>query len=92
MAFLINRVASLVVVGLYVAGAAFGGGLKAVVLVVIFSLLPLACIWFPDEMGSVAYMRGVPLNETPGGLVIAGGWLVLLLPITAALILTLRSG
>ena len=46
-------------------------------------LFPLACIWFGDEMGDyVGTLPGPAINRrTPGGLVKAGGWVLLLLPV-----------
>lgn len=46
-------------------------------------LLPLACIWYGDEMGDyVGTLPGPAINKpTPGGLVKAGGWVLLLMPI-----------
>ena len=46
-------------------------------------LFPLACIWFGDEMGDyVGALPGPAINRrTPGGLVKAGGWVLLLIPI-----------
>jgi hypothetical protein len=45
-------------------------------------LLPLACIWFGDEMGDYIGMLPMPgiTKPTPGGLVRLGGWFVLLIP------------
>ena len=89
MANLVSRVLSIVVVAGYFVVALATGGLVPSVTVVLLSLLPLACIWFPEVMGSLAYIKGMPMNETPEGFVVAGGWLVLLLPIYAPFFLRL---
>ena len=46
-------------------------------------LLPLACIWFADEMGEyVGVLPGPAINhKSPAWMVKAGGWLLLLLPV-----------
>lgn len=46
-------------------------------------ILPLACIWFADAMGSYIgpTSSGAITSPTPGWLVCIGGWLVLLLPV-----------
>jgi hypothetical protein len=46
-------------------------------------VFPLMCIWFGDEMGEyVGRLPGPAIDKpTPGGLVRAGGWVLLLLPI-----------
>lgn len=45
-------------------------------------VFPLLCIWFGDEMGEyVGKLPGPAINKTsPGSLVQAGGWVLLLLP------------
>ena len=46
-------------------------------------LLPLACIWFADEMGEyVGVLPGPAINhKSPAWMVKVGGWLLLLLPV-----------
>ena len=48
----------------------------------IFLLLPMACIWFGEEMGALTgVMRGQYVGaESPGWLVALLGWVILLLP------------
>ena len=87
-----NRLLSLVVAVGYLVAAFYGGGWELVWRVGIFLILPLACIWFGDEMGSytgVGMGRGAITSTTPGWLVTAGGWLLLLVPVILALVLTL---
>ena len=45
-------------------------------------LLPLACIWFADELGEyVGTFPGPEVNrKSPGWMVKLGGWILLLLP------------
>lgn len=66
------------------------GSLESAVRLALFLMLPLACIWFPDGMGSltgVAFGLGRPTitHKTPGDFVALGGWLLLLCPIAVAL-------
>ena len=46
-------------------------------------LLPLACIWFADELGEyVGVLPGPAINQkSPAWMVKIGGWLLLLLPV-----------
>lgn len=47
-----------------------------------YFLLPLACIWYGDEMGEyVGTLPGPAINKpTPGWMVKLGGWFLLFLP------------
>src|SRR5215204_4316286 len=47
-----------------------------------FLLLPLACIWFGDELGDYIGMLPGPgiCKPSPGWMVRLGGWFLLLLP------------
>jgi hypothetical protein len=47
-----------------------------------YFILPLACIWYGDEMGDyVGTLPGPAINRrTPGWMVKLGGWFLLLLP------------
>ena len=47
-----------------------------------FLLLPLACIWFADELGDyIGILPGPGISKrTPGWMVRLGGWFLLLLP------------
>ncbi len=68
-----------------------GGGL--LLRVACFLILPMACIWYGDAMGSITGpMTGLLFSgssitkESPGCLVAFVGWIVLLLPVIALLI------
>lgn len=55
----------------------------------LFLILPLACIWFGEAMGGytgIGMGRGAITTKTPGCLVTAGGWLLLLIPAIIGLI------
>ena len=84
------RLLSLIVAAGYIAFRLFEAQPPSLNAAVIMALLlcisflfPLACIWFGDEMGDYVGMLPGPgiSKRTPGGLVKAGGWVLLLLPI-----------
>lgn len=84
-----SRFLSFVVAVGYLIAAYFGGGWELVWRAAIFLILPLACIWFGDAMGSytgIGMGRGAITSPTPGWLVALGGWLLLLMPVIAATI------
>ena len=85
---MIGRVLSLVVALLYLTAAFLGGGAETAFKMLLFIILPLACIWFSDAMGSyTGVMRGQSISTTtPGCLVAFGGWLVLMLPVIIGII------
>lgn len=65
------------------------GRIGAVLVVAAYLLIPLLCIWFSDEMGNyIGALPGPAVNKsTPGCLVSLGGWLLLLFPAIAFLIM-----
>jgi hypothetical protein len=87
-----SRIISGVIALIYLVVAYLGDGGEAAFKVGIFLVLPLACIWFGEEMGNYSgmLMGGGPMNPTPGWLVAAGGWLLLLLPVILAAIFGLK--
>lgn len=84
-----SRVASAVLTVVYVAVASKSGAVVAVKMLR-FCLLPLACIWFPDALGSLA--RGRIARTSPRSFVRFLGWTVLLLPVIMTIIVTLGLG
>jgi hypothetical protein len=78
-----NRTLSGLLAALYVIGAYMAAGVEGTLKVVAFVILPLACIWFADEMGDYIgpTSSGAITSPTPGILVCLGGWLLLLLPV-----------
>jgi hypothetical protein len=81
---MIGRIISLVLSGLYVVGAYWAGGGESFGKALIFCLLPLACIWFPDDVGEYTG-NGLTLPsitaESPGCVMKVVGWVLLLFPI-----------
>lgn len=69
----------------YMALAIATGGEQECLEVVLFSVLPIACIWFPEVLGDYtgyAMMRGPAITSgSPPGCVSVIGWLLLLLPV-----------
>ena len=88
-----SRIISSGIALVYLVVASVGGGGVAALKVAIFLILPLACIWFSEPMGNYSgmLMGGGPMTPTPGWLVAAGGWLLLLLPVILAAILSLKQ-
>jgi hypothetical protein len=89
MGTLVNRGLSLIVYVGYIAAAYHGVGGLLAAKVAIPLLLPMACIWFPDAMGSftgVMHYQAITA-PTPPFLVCAGGWLLLVgVPVVVYLI------
>jgi hypothetical protein len=67
--------------GFYLALGIFGGG-ECFFQVMLFLVLPMFCIWFPEEVGGfTGRMRMRHINSTsPACLVSFMGWLFLVLP------------
>jgi uncharacterized membrane protein YoaT (DUF817 family) len=79
MGTLVNRGLSLVVYCGYIVAAYHGAGGLVAAKLAIPLLLPMACIWFPDALGSytgIMHYHAITA-PTPGFLVSAGGWLLL---------------
>lgn len=83
----LNRFLSLAVCGVYVYAVYSGTESAEKTFRACFGLIfPLACIWFGEQLGQyTGFMRGRYVSETtPGLLVAAGGWFVLIgVPIVA---------
>jgi hypothetical protein len=88
-----SRILSILIAILYLVYAYHAGGGELVLRVLGYLLLPMACIWFSEEMGSytgVGFGRGAITQETPGCLVALVGWLLLLLPLILLMIMAIR--
>ncbi|MBN1270334.1 MAG: hypothetical protein JXB04_12155 [Kiritimatiellae bacterium] len=89
-----SRSISGIIALVYLAVAYLADGPELTWRVAIFLVLPLACIWFSDAMGGytgVGFGRGAITSTTPGCFVAFGGWLLLLLPVIAGLIMWIRG-
>lgn len=90
---MISRILSAIIAIAYVSIAYFAGGAEAAIAIGMFLVLPLACIWFRDEMGAfTGIMRGHLVTSTsPGCAVAFMGWLLLLLPVLIGLVQAFRD-
>lgn len=79
---MIGKTLSAIITIGYVSVAYAAGGGETAIQCTIYLILPLACIWFSEEMGSfTGIMRGHLVTSTsPGCAVAFMGWVLLLLP------------
>tara|TARA_B100000700_G_scaffold49379_1_gene52220 strand:+ start:8910 stop:9233 length:324 start_codon:yes stop_codon:yes gene_type:complete len=77
---MISRIGSVIVVLTYLVVALQSSGQAVSLISVVLYLVLLLCIWLPDVMGDLAFAKAIPLNHTPDGLIVFGGWILLLLP------------
>ena len=81
---LANRILSALVGCAYVGLACSFRDAEFAAIMGTFLILPLACIWFGDELGSYIGPAGIVLCSitfpTPGVMLRVGGWLLLLMP------------
>ena len=90
----ISRLLSLILCVLYLIFAAIGGGFKGFLYTTAFLLLPMACVWFPDEMGQytgTSMGKGYINTTTPSCFVTFIGWIFLLFPIFVGIYAMLSS-
>ena len=92
-----NRAISLVVAGPYLAILGLYYGSEAVYNSCIILVLPMACIWFGDEMGRYTgvrfgILRPYVTDTSPGVMVRVCGWLVLLVIVSVTLFVRFRVG
>lgn len=84
-----SRMLSGIVALAYLITAFTLGGGELALRLFIFLLLPLACIWFSDAMGGYTGFIGLGkpavTRETPGCIIAAGGWLLLVIPLFVGL-------
>jgi Zn-finger nucleic acid-binding protein len=83
-----GKIAAVIISLLYLTAFSLLGGLEGFLRILMFLVLPLACIFFGEELGSLTgirfalgFCRPVVTKSTPGFLVVLGGWIVLLLPL-----------
>jgi hypothetical protein len=83
-----GRILSGLLAASYVVVALCGGGAEVACKVALFSVLPLACIWFSEAMGGYTgpAWRGAITAPTPGVFVCIAGWLLLLVPVLAGIV------
>jgi len=65
-------------------------GPPAAIAVILMAILPLACIWFPEELGEFTgfEMNGETIDKTsPAGMVWFMGWILLVLPLIVKILM-----
>ena len=93
-----HRLISLIIAIIYLVFALKLGTGEDVLNLFMYLVIPMATIWFGDEMGSLTGIRlgglGRPVvdKESPGCLVRLLGWMLLLLPILYVLIMVICDG
>jgi len=82
-----NRLLSLIIAVTYLVIAYVYGGGELLFRTFIYLALPMTAIWYGEELGS--YMGTMRLHQvtaqTPGIIVVIGGWILLLLPVVAGI-------
>jgi hypothetical protein len=84
-----HRTVSFLIAGLYLALALLVGGLESFLRMLIFLVLPLACIWFSDTLGGgtgLTFGGGYITKPSPGFVVYFLGWVLLAMPVIAVLL------
>ena len=82
-----NRLTSLLVAIAILTIFSMGGGGEAFLRMAIYLMLPMACIWFSEAMGSIAngtfgVFSKVPITQTtPGPIMVIAGWIGLVAPV-----------
>ena len=84
-----NRILSGLLAVVYIVAALFMAGGEGAFKVAMFTIMPLACIWFSEAMGGYTgpTWNGPGISDSSPGIFVAiVGWIVLLLPIAIVLI------
>jgi hypothetical protein len=78
-----NRIISAIVALVFLVVAFVHAGAAGTFKLALFLIIPLACIWFSEELGGyVGPAWGGPvMSPTPGIIVCIVGWLLLFLPV-----------
>ncbi len=84
---MMGNLLSAIVAVVYLGVAYVSGGAEAVIVCLLYLVLPLACIWFSEAMGEfTGIARGHLVTSTSPGWAVAGmGWILLLLPVVVGL-------
>ena len=81
---LLSQTLSLLLAAVYLLTGWWTGGWQASFGVLVCLSLPLACIWFPEELGDLGAIKGRPASKSPASLVLFFGWFLLLMPLAIA--------
>lgn len=89
-----SRILSGIVALVYLGAAMATGDSEIIWKMTAFLVLPLACIWFSNEMGDYAGLVSLPrpaiTRRTPGVFVAFAGWLVFLMPLLIGLVAVMK--
>jgi hypothetical protein len=83
-----NKILSGLLAVIYIVAASVADGAETACKVLLFVIMPLACIWFGEAMGGYVgptWNAGIT-DPSPGWAVCLAGWLLLLLPIIVGII------
>jgi hypothetical protein len=90
----LSRLLSTCICLVYVAGAYLYADIKTTIEVIMFCVLPMGCIWFPEALGDYIGFVGSGrfiTEASPAGAVAFMGWVVLLLPVIAYVVVRLMG-
>ena len=89
-----QRILSLLIAGIYLliglivsSSGSFKDIIGTLLLVSVALILPLACIWFGDEMGDYTGPLSSITKISPGTFIRIGGWILLFLPVIRGMII-----
>lgn len=89
-----GEIISLVISTIYLVLAYIIGGGWLLLKTLLFLLLPLACVWFSESMGSYTAplfgIRPYITKESPGCFVAFAGWILLTLPLVLFIVFRVR--
>jgi hypothetical protein len=88
-----NRILSGVLAATYLVLAFLVAGGEGSLRIAMFLVLPLACVWFSDELGDYIGQTGSGYitERSPGILVRIMGWLLLFMPIIMVVVAVLNG-
>ena len=87
-----NRAASGFLAIAYVVAAFLRRGGETAFMMALFTVFPLACIWFSEAMGGYIGPATIPITKrSPGQVICVLGWLLLLLPLFIVVFYALKS-
>ena len=90
----LSRVLSTAICIAYIVGAYSHANMKTTIEVMMFCVLPMGCIWFPEPLGDyVGFVSsGRFITEaSPAGAVAFMGWVLLLLPVAGYVVVRLMG-
>ena len=92
MFFNVSRVAAVLVAGGYLLIAILSGGMVTALTLLIYLMLPLACIMVPEAVATLNTWHPFDWDECPEILIVLGGWALLLMPLWTPWLATIITG